>query len=84
MSGLSRLSVSPEGLAFDPSTGDTYRVNRTGLLILRTLQDGGSSQDAVRALREKYPVSATDAQRDVADFQGRLRSLGLWEGNGRG
>jgi PqqD family protein of HPr-rel-A system len=77
MPGLSRLSVSPEGLAFDPSTGDSYTVNRTGLLILRTLQDGGGPEDAVRLLTEKYQVSAADAQGDVADFQGRLRSLGL-------
>ena len=77
MSGLSRLSVSPEGLAFDPSTGDTFTVNSTGLLILRTLQDGGSQEDVVRVLTEKYQVSLADAQRDVADFQGRLRSLGL-------
>jgi PqqD family protein of HPr-rel-A system len=77
MPGLSRLSVSPEGLAFDPSTGDTYTVNATGLLILRTLQDGGSQEDVVRVLTEKYQVSLADAQRDVADFQGRLRSLGL-------
>ena len=77
MPGLSRLSVSPEGLAFDPSTGDTFTVNPTGLLILRTLQDGGNAEDAVRALTAKYEVAAADAQRDVADFQGRLRSLGL-------
>ena len=77
MPGLSRLSVSPEGLAFDPSTGDTFTVNSTGLLILRTLQDGGSQEDVVRVLTEKYQVSPADAQRDVADFQGRLRSLGL-------
>ena len=77
MPGLSRLSVSPEGLAFDPSTGDTFTVNSTGLLILRTLQDGGNQEDVVRVLTEKYQVSVADAQRDVADFQGRLRSLGL-------
>ena len=77
MPGLSRLSVSPEGLAFDPSTGDTFTVNSTGLLVLRTLQDGGSREDAVRILTEKYQVSLADAQRDVDDFQGRLRSLGL-------
>lgn len=77
MLGLSRLSISPQGLAFDPSTGDTYTVNATGLLILRTLQDGGSPDEAVRLLTERYLVSVADAQRDVADFEGRLRSLGL-------
>lgn len=77
MPALTHLSISPEGLAFDPSTGDTYTVNATGLQIIRTLQDGGSPEDVVQTLTEKYQVAAADAQRDVADFQGRLRSLGL-------
>ncbi|MCY2991064.1 MAG: HPr-rel-A system PqqD family peptide chaperone [Planctomycetota bacterium] len=77
MPSLSRLSVSPEGLAFDPATGDTFLLNPTALLIVKTFQSGGDQAEVVRVLTERYQVAATDAERDVADFRGRLKTLGL-------
>ena len=35
MSQLPCLSLSPDGFAFCPSTGDTFTVNDSGMLILR-------------------------------------------------
>ena len=77
MPSLSRLSVSPEGLAFDPATGDTFLLNPTALLIVKTFQSGGDQAEVVRVLTERYQVAATDAERDVADFRGRLKTLGF-------
>ena len=77
MPSLSRLSVSPEGLAFDPATGDTFLLNPTALLIVKTFQSGGNQDEVVRVLTHQYQVTPADAERDVADFQGRLKTLGL-------
>jgi hypothetical protein len=77
MANLAHLTVSPEGVAFNPATGDTFMVNKAGQLILKVLQGGGDRDEAVRTLTDTYEVTAEQAQRDVVDFQGRLRSFGL-------
>jgi hypothetical protein len=77
MPGLSHLTLSPEGMAFNPTTGDTYLVNKSGLLVLNAFQAGSSHQDIVHVLTDRYQVPRDQAERDVLDFHGRLRSLGL-------
>ena len=77
MANLSHLTVSPDGVAFNPTNGDTFMLNKSGLVILKILQAGGGEQEAVLALTEVYQVPTDQAQHDVVDFQGRLRSFGL-------
>jgi PqqD family protein of HPr-rel-A system len=77
MSRLSRLALNDEGFVFDPATGDSFLVNRCGMLILRSLGEGKNDKDVFNALREEYEVAEEDAERDVADFRGQLKSLGI-------
>ena len=77
MRRLANLTLSPEGLAFNPATGDSFAVNEAGLLILKALQAGGGPDEAVGVLAETYQVPREEAHRDVLDFHQRLRSLGL-------
>ena len=77
MRSLSHLSLSPEGLAFNPATGDAFMVNESGATILRAIQSGASLSDIVHMLTDTYSLPVEDAQRDVFDFHDRLRSLGL-------
>lgn len=77
MVSLHRLTLPVEGLAFDPSTGDSFMMNNSGARILQALQTGCSQEDIVRMLSEEYHIPAEDAERDVADFRGRLRHLQL-------
>jgi hypothetical protein len=77
MASLSHLTVSPDGVAFNPTNGDTFILNKSGLAILKILQAGGGEPEAAQALTELYLVPLEQAQHDVVDFQGRLRSFGL-------
>ena len=77
MSKLSRLALNDEGFVFDPATGDSFLVNRCGMLILRALGEGRNDKDVVHALTEEYEVAEEDAERDVADFRSQLKSLGI-------
>jgi hypothetical protein len=77
MHDLPCLSLSPDGFAFSPSSGDTFTVNQSGMIILRSLQTSGDQDDATRRLMETCRIPREQAQRDVADFHDRLRSLGL-------
>ena len=77
MHNLPCLSLSPDGFAFSPSTGDTFTVNDSGMVILRSLQTSSDQEEAARRLMETCRIPREQAQRDVADFHDRLRSFGL-------
>ena len=77
MQKLAHLAINDEGFVFDPTSGDSFQVSQTGLLILGGLKAGKADEEIARALEEKYEVSLVDAQRDVADFRASLRNLNL-------
>jgi hypothetical protein len=77
MTKLAQLALNEEGFAFDPTTGDSYLINRTGLQILRALRDHREDGEVARMLAEAYGLTAGDAERDVADFRERLKGFGL-------
>jgi hypothetical protein len=63
----------------DEDSGQYWNLNPTGVLVLRTLLDGGTPAQAVQELTVKYAVDAETASRDVEDLVGGLRSSGLVE-----
>jgi len=77
MQKLSHLAINDEGFVFDPTSGDSFQVSQTGLLILSGLRAGKADEEIAQSLAEKYEVSLEDAQRDVADFRASLKNLGL-------
>ena len=80
MEKLGRLAISDEGFVFDPATGDSYLMNRTGTVILRGLQQGHDEAAVAAAIVEDFDVEPDTAARDVADFVNRLEHLRLSEG----
>ncbi len=77
---LSRIALNDEGFIFDPETGNSYTVNRTGLFILRLLKEGKSEKEIVKSLTETFNVDEREAERDLIDFVEQLRLYGLLEG----
>ena len=77
MEKLGRLAISDEGFVFDPATGDSYLMNRTGTVILRGLQHGTSEDEVAETLVADFDVEPDTAARDVADFVSRLDLLNL-------
>lgn len=61
----------------DERKGRYFKVNASGALILRTLLDGASPADAVRALVERYEVSEERAAADVDALTAELAGNGL-------
>jgi hypothetical protein len=61
----------------DEDSGEYWKLNPTGSLVLRTVLDGGSVDDAVRHLTEQYAIDAETARADVDEILGGLRSSGL-------
>ena len=77
MNRLPQLAINDQGFVFDPSTGESFTVNCTGLDILRELKDDRPQEEIARTLAGKYGVDLSEAERDVADFADRLRVFQL-------
>ncbi len=77
MKKLAKLAVSDEGFVFDPTTGDSYLMNRVGTAIVRGLQQGRSEDEVVQDILQEFECSEEKATRDVADFTDRLKTMHL-------
>lgn len=78
MSRVCNLTISDEGFVFDPSTGESFLTNGSGITILRALSEGQCEEPAlIERIMTAFDVSADVAARDIADFLGRLSSIRL-------
>lgn len=71
------LALNPDGFAFDPTTGESFTLNATGLAVLEGLREGLTHEQLTARLVERFEVSAPDASRDLDDFLDHLRSFRL-------
>jgi PqqD family protein of HPr-rel-A system len=79
MRKLERLAINDEGFIFDPETGNSYTVNKTGFFIIKLLKEGKNEKDIVKALTEEFEIGEDEAKRDLVDFLEQLRLYGLVE-----
>ena len=56
-----------------------YRFNGTGTLIWKLLESPRTVQELASAVAEEYAVEAEQAERDVMEFVGEMKSVGLVE-----
>ena len=77
MSKLKQLAINDEGFVFDPTTGDSFMLNKTGLFIIERLRDEKTHDEILDSLVDTFEVTLEEAERDIADFQTRLRAIGL-------
>ncbi len=77
MSRLKQLAINDEGFAFDPSSGESFTINPTGLFILQGLRELKQPTEICANLTEAFDTTPESAERDVADFMAQLRTLKL-------
>ena len=75
--GVSTADTDYGITVLDEDSGEYFTLNPSAALVLRTLLDGGTAEQAVRALTEQYAVDAGTAAADVASLLGELRSARL-------
>lgn len=71
------IAISESGFIFNPLTGDSFSTNQVGQEILHLLKEEKSGSEIVKALRKKYQVEASVAEKDLYDFILMLRSYQL-------
>lgn len=75
---LQELAISETGFVFDPYSGGTFTVNRTGLTILQGLREKLTRSELIERLRKQYQISAsTDLETDLGEFTRLLIHQGL-------
>ena len=79
MGKLERLAINDEGFIFDPETGNSFTVNRTGLFVIKLHKEGKNEEEIVKALTEEFETDEDEAKRDLVDFLEQLRLYGLVE-----
>jgi hypothetical protein len=75
--GVSTANTDYGVMLLDEDSGQYWNLNPTAAVVLRTLLDGGSSEQAVQELTSQYSVGAGTASRDVQDLVAELHSAGL-------
>jgi len=69
------IALSESGFIFDPSTGDSFSVNGTGLKILEYLKSGRTESEIVIALAEYSDGDVQLIREDLDDFINHLKQL---------
>lgn len=73
------LRISDQGMVFDPSTGDSFTLNPTGLAILRQMVEGAGESGIFESIIMEYQVTRSEFDRYFLDFVSVLRSMQLLE-----
>jgi hypothetical protein len=77
--GVSTAETDYGTTLLDEDSGQYWNLNPTGVIVLRTLLEGGTPAQAVQQLTAEYAVDAETATQDVEDLVGGLRSASLVE-----
>ncbi len=77
MKRIHQLAVNDEGFVFDPTTGESFTVNATGLFLIRALKAGHDTTELLDQVQQQFEVSPGSAERDVTDFVSQLEGLHL-------
>ncbi|MFJ6385075.1 lasso peptide biosynthesis PqqD family chaperone [Kitasatospora sp. NPDC092039] len=75
------LTPTDDGaVVLDERSGRYYQLNRTGLHVLRALQEGRTADEIAAGLAARHPVTADRARSDVQRLHESLRTAGLVTG----
>jgi Coenzyme PQQ synthesis protein D (PqqD) len=76
---LDHLLLNERGIAFDPDSGEMYRLIGPAYALVRQLQLGATKDELIRHLLEEYEIDEATARRDLDAFYLMLEKLKLWE-----
>ncbi len=74
---LENLLLNDRGIAFDPVSGETYRLVGPAVQLVRLLQKGVDDDALLQHLLNEYEVDESTARRDLDVFLGSLEELKL-------
>ncbi len=73
------IAVSETGFLFDPNTGESFNLNKTGKLIFKLLAEDKNKKEIEKTVLEKFEIEAHVFQRYMDEFLMMLRQFNLIE-----
>jgi len=71
------IAISDSGFVFNPTTGDSYSMNRIGRQILDYLREGNTLEEIKPRMTEEYDVDEASFEKYYFDFLSMLRQFEL-------
>jgi hypothetical protein len=72
---LENIQLSDQGIAFNPVTGETFRLVGSALPLVKLLKQGVDSSALLPYVLEEYDVDPATAQRDLDAFLATLERM---------
>jgi PqqD family protein of HPr-rel-A system len=72
---LENLTLNDKGIAFNPVTGETFRLVGSAVQLVRLLKQGADSAVLLHHLLNEYDVDEATAQRDLDAFLATLERM---------
>ena len=73
------IALSENGFVFNPSTGDSFTMNKTGKEVMMLIKDGKNISQITELMIEKYDVDRNTLERYLSDFLNDLSVNNLLE-----
>ena len=73
------IAVSETGFVFDPTSGESYSINREGQEIMALLKEGKGPEQISEAMCLQYEIDPASFEKYFYDFIGMLRQFQLIE-----
>jgi hypothetical protein len=75
MRKVANLALNENGFAFEPTTGESFTTNQSGLLILKALKESKEINEISRMLAKSFEMENDQEKclRDVEDFVEKLK-----------
>jgi hypothetical protein len=73
------IALSENGFVFNPSTGDSFTMNKTGKEVLQLIKEGKDIRQIADLMAEKYDVDRITLERYLEDFVSVLGENNLLE-----
>jgi hypothetical protein len=75
----SNIALSENGFVFNPSTGDSFTLNKTGKEALLLIREGKNIEDIIEIMSGKYDAERLVIERYLKDFVNDLALNNLME-----
>ena len=71
------IAVSETGFVFDPTSGESYSINKEGQEIMALMKDGKNAEQISTIMCETYEIDPASFEKYFYDFIGMLRQFQL-------
>ena len=78
MNQLSQLTINTEGFVFNPTSGECFTANTTGLAILSGLKGNKTGETIAQEITDMFEISRDEAEKGISDFMNHLRIYRLF------